>query len=152
MTRQVRTSVPADDSTQPLSCGLCGLGWNRPRKPGRVPRYCSDRCKQAAWRQRVGPEEYRRRERASEQRRRRAWTLAMYHREFAAVTAKNPLKTSRVMPLLRELAGATPWDPRPAVRLYKTAALQWHPDTPDGDHHVFQLLNEAHRIAKLMNL
>jgi hypothetical protein len=53
------------------------------------------------------------------------------------------------MPLLHELAGSGPSYGLPVGRLYKTAAATWHPDRPGGDHKVFQLLQEAHRLARL---
>ncbi|MDP9612871.1 hypothetical protein [Streptomyces demainii] len=54
------------------------------------------------------------------------------------------------MPLLRELAGVASSDQMSPSRLYKVAAVAWHPDKPDGDHKVFQLLLEAYRLAKLL--
>jgi hypothetical protein len=151
MARQVR-SVRARQGTevQRLECAQCGLGWNRPRQPGRVPRFCSDACKQANWRDRVGREEYNRRRKEAEARRARAALIRLYHAEFARVTAKTPLPFNRVLPILRELAGVAPWDPAPPSRLYRAAAVAWHPDKPHGDHVVFQLLQEAYRLANLL--
>ena len=92
-------------------------------------------------------------------RRRAAWiesqhlrTVRRYQDEFARVTASTPLHAARVLPLLRELASASPDDSRSAARLYKAAALMWHPDTSTGDKQVFQLLQEAYRVAKLSGL
>lgn len=149
MARQVRSVQGRQGvDVQRLECAQCGLGWNRLRQPGRVPRFCSDSCKQANWRDRVGRQEYNRRRREAEARRVRAWQIRIYHAEFDRITASSPLPFSRALPLLRELAGVASWDPTPVSRLYRTAALSWHPDKPDGDHKVFQLLQEAHRMAK----
>ena len=151
MARQVRSRPEQDGvALQRLKCAHCGLGWNRPRQPGRVPRFCSDSCKQADWRKRVGPEELNQRRRAAEARRVRAYQLRLYHAEFERITATTPLSATRAMPLLRELADVKPWDHRPLTRLYRDAALAWHPDRPDGDKQVFQLLQEAYRLAKLL--
>ena len=139
--RHVR-SVPAQQgvAVQRVECERCGLSWNRPRRPGRVPRYCSDACKQAAWRDRVGPEEYnRRRRRAAAELARRRDLVWRYHAEFDAITAVSPLPAS--IPV---------WNPVPPAKLYKAAALKWHPDTREGDHKIFQLLQQAYRLAKLM--
>ncbi|MGW4345280.1 hypothetical protein ACWEL8_09410 [Streptomyces sp. NPDC004690] len=150
MARQVVRSVQERQGVdvQRLECAQCGLGWNRPRQPGRVPRFCSDACKQANWRDRVGRQEYNRRRREAEARRARASLIRIYHAEFDRISASSPLPLSRALPLLRELAGVAAWDTAPVSRLYRTAALSWHPDKPDGDHKVFQLLQEAHRMAK----
>ncbi|MEU3601553.1 J domain-containing protein [Streptomyces sp. NPDC006798] len=134
-----------------LDCARCGLSWSRPRLPGRVPRFCSDSCKQADWRDRVGHEEYNRRRREAETRRIRAARIRIFHAEFDSISASSPLPFGRALPLLRELAGVTAWDSTPVPRLYRTAALSWHPDKPGGDHKVFQLLQEAHRLAKLLD-
>ncbi|MFF5473369.1 J domain-containing protein [Streptomyces achromogenes] len=74
----------------------------------------------------------------------------MYHQEFDRITAVTPLPSQRALPLLCELAGTTTADPARLNRLYRAAALTWHPDKPTGDHKVFQLLQEAYRVAKLM--
>lgn len=149
MARQVRSVQAREGSDiQRLECGRCGLGWNRPRQSGRVPRFCSDSCKQAHWRDSVGKEEYNRRRRAAEARRIRAWKVQRFQAEFDLISATEPLAFRRALPLLRELAGANAWDQTPPARLYRTAALAWHPDKPHGDHKVFQLLQEAHRLLK----
>ncbi|MET8816468.1 J domain-containing protein [Streptomyces sp. NPDC004549] len=151
MARQVRSvQVRQGTEFQRLECAQCGLGWNRPRQPGRVPRFCSDACKQANWRDRLGREEYNRRRREAEARQARAWQIRIYHAEFDCITARTPLPFNRVLPILRELAGAAPSDPAPPSRLYRAAAVAWHPDKPGGDHKVFQLLQEAYRLAKLL--
>jgi hypothetical protein len=148
--RQVR-SVRAGQGVdvQRLECAQCGLGWNRPRQPGRIPRFCSDACKQANWRERVGREEYNRRRRTAQARQARARQIRRYHTEFDRITTVTPLPLGRALPLLRELAGVAPWDQTPPSRLYKAAAVTWHPDKPEGDHKVFQLLQEAYRLSTL---
>ncbi|WP_329431116.1 J domain-containing protein (plasmid) [Streptosporangium sp. NBC_01495] len=127
-------------------------GLEQAPRAGRRPRFCSDACKQAAWRDRLGTEEYNRRRREADELERRRHLVRGYHAELAAITARTPLPVARVLPLLRELAGASPFDERPAVRLYMKAALRWHPDKPTGDKKVFQLLQEAHHTAKLLSL
>ncbi|WP_159029527.1 hypothetical protein [Streptomyces qaidamensis] len=137
--RQVR-SVRAREGVaiQRFKCAWCGLGWNRLPKPGRAPRFCSDACKQASWR-----------EKAAVARRIRDEQVALFHAEFDQITAAKPLPLTRVVPLLHGLAGSDPSHGLPVSRLYRTAAAAWHPDRPGGNHKVFQLLQEAHRLARL---
>jgi hypothetical protein len=40
------------ESTETLRCAECGQRWRRPAQGGRRPRYCSDACKQHAYRSR----------------------------------------------------------------------------------------------------
>jgi hypothetical protein len=40
------------ESTQSFACEQCGTRWRRPTQGGRAPRYCSDACKQHAYRSR----------------------------------------------------------------------------------------------------
>ncbi|MER8073171.1 J domain-containing protein [Streptomyces sp. NPDC094034] len=153
MARQVRSVREQEGvAVQRLECAQCELSWNRPRKPGPVPRFCSDACKQANWRDRVGKQEYNRRRRESTERRARASQIRSYHAEFDRITAATPLPAGRAFPLLHELAGTirSASDPASLVRLYRTASVAWHPDKPGGDHKVFQLLQEAYRQAKLL--
>ncbi|MFF9220309.1 hypothetical protein [Streptomyces viridosporus] len=56
----------------------------------------------------------------------------------------------RAVRVLRELAGASVWDPAPPARLCRAAAVAWHPDEPGDGHKVFQLLREAYRVTKLL--
>ncbi|MET8978991.1 hypothetical protein ABZX85_25565 [Streptomyces sp. NPDC004539] len=138
VTRQVR-SVRAREGViiQRFTCVWCGLAWNRLPKPGRAPRFCSDACKQANWRARAALARDDRREQ-----------VARFHAEWDQITAATPMPPERAVPLLRELADADPSSWLPVPRLYKTAAAAWHPDRPGGDHKVFQLLQEAHRLAR----
>lgn len=152
MARQVRSQPEQDGAVlQRLTCTNCGLGWNRRSQPGRVPSYCSDSCKQANFRTRLGSQEYNKRRRAAEARRVRAYRLIGFLDEFERISAKSPLPSWRALPLLRELAGVEAWSQTPVSRLYRDAALTWHPDRPDGDKKVFQLLQEAYRLAKHLN-
>ena len=36
-----------------FTCAQCGTRWQRPAQGGRAPKYCSDRCKQTAYRDRA---------------------------------------------------------------------------------------------------
>lgn len=98
----------------------------------------------------MGREEYNQRRREAEARRARALQIRLYHAEFDRITARTPLPFNRALPILRELAGAAPSDATPVSRLYRAAALAWHPDKPGGDHKVFQLLQEVYRLANLL--
>jgi hypothetical protein len=44
------------ESTQSFVCAQCGTRWRRPAQGGRAPRYCSDACKQHAYRSRKAAE------------------------------------------------------------------------------------------------
>lgn len=142
MARQVR-SVRARKGVviQRFECAWCGLAWNRPLMPGRAPCFCSDACKQASWRD-------SRRWKSVLAHRVREEQVILFHAELEQIAASTPLLLERVMPLLHELADTDPADRLPVSRLYKTAAAAWHPDRPGGDHKVFQLLQEAHRLAR----
>jgi hypothetical protein len=72
----------------------------------------------------------------------------LFHQEFDQISKSTPLDAERVVPLLYELAGADPSQDLPVSRLYRTAAAAWHPDRPGGDYKVFQLLQEAYRMAR----
>lgn len=128
-------------SVQRCECAWCGLAWNRLPKPGPVPRFCSDACKQANWRD-------GKRGRDVRGQRVRVRSVAYFHAELERITAATPLPWERAVPLLRELAGAVEADETPIARLYKSAATTWHPDRPNGDHRVFQLLQEVFRLAR----
>ncbi|MFJ2607961.1 hypothetical protein ACIO13_23745 [Streptomyces sp. NPDC087425] len=82
----------------------------------------------------------------------RSKRVAAFHAEYKAITSRTPMKVERVVPLLHELAGADPSDGLPTAKLYKTAAAAWHPDRAGGDQQVFQLLQEANRLARLHEL
>ncbi|WP_331725860.1 J domain-containing protein [Streptomyces sp. NBC_00470] len=141
-------SVPAQRGrrTERIECERCGLAWNRLVAAGQRPKFCSDACKQAAWRERVGAAELSRRRRAAEEARRQRQLIEGYQEELAQLSALMPLSRWRALELLYELAGDTGSIRDSPARLYKTAALSWHPDR-GGDHQVFQLLQEAYRVT-----
>ncbi|MFI5986874.1 hypothetical protein ACIBEA_39180 [Streptomyces sp. NPDC051555] len=62
----------------------------------------------------------------------------------------HPLPFHRIAPLLGELAGADSDDPQTLASLYKAVARTLHPDPVNGDRQVFQLLQAAYRLAKIM--
>ncbi|MFF5157943.1 hypothetical protein ACFY3N_17115 [Streptomyces sp. NPDC000348] len=71
-------------------------------------------------------------------------------RSSTASPPQRPCPIERALPLLRELAGPSAWNPAPLLRLHRTTAVAWRPDTPGGDRKVFPLLQEAYRITKLL--
>ncbi|BET45056.1 hypothetical protein RGQ21_00380 [Kitasatospora aureofaciens] len=149
MARRVR-SVRAGQGTaaERFECSQCGLAWTRPRQRGRVPQYCSDACKQAHWRSRLGSEEYNRRRREARAGNPRAAQVRKFRAVADGITGLSPLAPGRAMALLRELAGADTGDSSSPSRLYRSAATAWHPDLPDGDEKVFQLLQQAYTVAR----
>ncbi|MCF3102600.1 J domain-containing protein [Streptomyces roseoverticillatus] len=84
----------------------------------------------------------------TEERRRRTLLIEGYHREFAAISARNPLSSDRATTLYFELADSGPDDCSKLRRIYRKAAARRHPDRAGGDHQVFQLLQEAYRHFK----
>ncbi|MGW0420975.1 hypothetical protein [Streptomyces sp. NPDC003015] len=124
-----------------IECAWCGLVWNRRPTKGQVPRFCSAICRKANWRDGLRQKRDGRRAREKQ--------IALFHAEFDQITAHTPLKPERVVPLLYELAGADPAVDLPVSRLRRIASAAWHPDRPGGDYKVFQLLQEAHRLARL---
>ncbi|GGM06137.1 hypothetical protein GCM10010129_57290 [Streptomyces fumigatiscleroticus] len=111
---------------------------------------CSDACKQAALRDRVGRGELNRRGKEAETRRIRAERVRRYHAELHRIGALAPLPSERALPLLRELAGVAPWDQTAPARLYGAAVVAWHPDEPSGGHQVFQLLQTVYRSVNVL--
>ncbi len=143
MARRERSVPTGEDApVQRLECRHCGMSWNRPPKPGRLPRFCSDACKQASWRRQARDQHA---ERASA--RPRQGQRERFHAELAALSSKKPLPTPRILPLLRELAQTTASDERTAQQLYKAAVRKWHPDA-GGDAGTFTLLQLAYRRAQ----
>lgn len=136
---------------QRLVCGWCEMRWNRPRRRGPTPRWCSDACKQAAWRTRVGAEQFAERRRRAEAERVRRLRVAGLHALYRAIDALHPLPTAQARSLLPELAGAERHSTTGPKALYRAAAARWHPDLQDGDEEVFKLLQEAYRIVKLVS-
>jgi hypothetical protein len=123
-----------------IECAWCGLVWNRRPTRGQVPRFCSAACRQANWLDGL------RQKRAAPLTRKEQ--VILFHNEFEQINKNTPLKPERVVPLLYGLAGADPSENLPVSRLYRTAAASWHPDRPGGDYKVFQLLQEAYRLAR----
>lgn len=149
MARQVRSGrAPEGVIIQRLRCAWCRLAWTRAPRPGTTPRFCSNVCRQASWRAALGREEYSRRRKAAPARGTRGRQVAIFQDELERITATTPLSPGRAVPLLNELAGTDPSQDLPVSRLYRTAATIWHPDLEGGDHKVFQLLQEAHRVAR----
>ncbi|MGY5059983.1 J domain-containing protein [Streptomyces sp. 900105755] len=141
MAAQVRSVRACEGvAVERIECAWCGLVWNRRPTKGQVPRFCSATCRQANWRDGL-------RQKRDGHRARKA-QVARFHAEFDQISAHTPLKPERVVPLLYELAGVDPAVVLPVSRLYRTAAAAWHPDRSGGDYKVFQLLQEAHRLAR----
>ncbi|MFE4398676.1 hypothetical protein ACFRPV_33085 [Kitasatospora sp. NPDC056808] len=137
---------------QQLTCTWCEREWNRPSKRGPTPKWCSDSCRQAAWRHRVGPEVLAKRRRRAEAEQARRWEIERYHAIFKSIGVRGPLATDTARSLLCELAAADPHTRRSARALYRTAAARWHPNLQGGDEQVFKLLQEAYRIVKFLPL
>ncbi|MGW8359010.1 hypothetical protein ACWGK1_00300 [Streptomyces wedmorensis] len=74
-----------------------------------------------------------------------------FRAEFHAIPPGTRLSRLRLLPLLKELAGAPPNDERTTQQLYKAAALRWHPDV-GGDAEVFLLLQLARSEARRRGL
>ncbi|TDT93298.1 DnaJ-like protein [Streptomyces sp. 846.5] len=70
--RNVREKPRASER---LWCEMCSHSWTRPVQGGKRPRYCSDACKQRAYRQRVKAERETEREAAERE--------AQWQREYA---------------------------------------------------------------------
>ncbi|MGW1278862.1 hypothetical protein ACWD4V_18165 [Streptomyces tsukubensis] len=143
-------SVPPDKGipVDRIECQHCKMVWHRPSGAGRPPHFCSDACKQAAWRLRA---QLKLRDLANSRLRNTSEDIERFHAELAAITLRTPLRETRILPLLRELAGAPLADRRTAQQLYKAAVLRWHPDT-GGDTATFQLLQAAYHEAKRYEL
>ncbi|MFC0843577.1 hypothetical protein ACFH04_07515 [Streptomyces noboritoensis] len=149
MARAERSVPGMQPRVQRLVCGWCEMQWNRPRRRGPAPRWCSDACKQAAWRSRVGPEELSVRRRRAETERAKALQLTWYRAVFRSISPLHPLPTATAQSLLVELAGHAPDSTAGAKLLYRKAATRWHPDLTHGDEEVFKLLEHVYQTVQL---
>lgn len=149
MARHAR-SVPAGPDSVRLRCRHCDLEWNQPRRRGQVPRYCSDACKQAAYRSRTDPAQARDRRRAAEAEATRRARLHNYRILAASLDSRNRLDIETAIDLVFDMAEV--FDPDADVSLktaYRRASRNWHPDLPDGNMQAFQLLQHAREIILL---
>lgn len=153
MPQQVR-SVRAQKgvTVQRVTCAQCELSWNRPKQGGQVPRFCSDACRTASWRERVGSSELNRRRSQARARVTHEQLVRCYHEEFDMVSKETPLAPQRALVLLYELASCPPRRGTDLKDLYRKAAAVWHPDKAEGDVKVFKLLELAYRVAKSSGL
>lgn len=141
----VRRGQSIPDPEAPIdrvTCRRCATVWNRRRRRGPLPQFCSAACRQAARRLRLRLERE-----ATVVARGVHETVERFRAELAAITPRTPLRGQRILPLLRELAGVPATDARTVQQLYREAVLRWHPDA-GGDTQVFVLLQLAHREAK----
>lgn len=144
MARRVRSVRSDGDAVvQHLVCAQCELEWNRVPRPGRVPRFCSDACKQAHWRAAQGSNFHRRQ--AESRRRTRRARLVEDHRRLWEEIQKDgkTLSAQEAWSTLRRLAGANSGDVK---TLHRAAAAAWHPDKAGGDETVFLVVQEARRV------
>ena len=159
MARNVRTAN-SRPVMERLRCAGCGFSWTRPRQGGRRPEWCSDACKQRAYRQREAErreearrqaewqEQWEARERArdEEERRRRAssGSSSGFSARRSTMTAA---EARRIVFDVAEMADDGTADA--LRRAWRRAVRRVHPDhNPHRDGEDFKRLERAYDLLK----
>jgi hypothetical protein len=152
-------SHPAGARTERLRCGMCGHWWARAVQGGREPRWCSDRCKQRAYRDRdtaaaAWASERARRDRVRGRAEPQAdgWDEAEWESWWRRATAPPPagpqyMTAGQARAELLRLAGVAgvAVEGLSLRKVYRLTAKRLHPDA-EGDPEVFKLLSVVKHI------
>uniref|UniRef100_UPI003F495A58 J domain-containing protein n=1 Tax=Amycolatopsis sp. CA-096443 TaxID=3239919 RepID=UPI003F495A58 len=115
-----------------------------PRR-GPRPRWCSEACKQAAYRERHRERIAAARREAYATARQRA-RVAWFHQRFHQIGSDRSLGVNAALELMWELAGRDDSTRLTPKQAYRRASRRWHPDVPEGDETVFKLLQAVYRV------
>jgi hypothetical protein len=177
MARYARADPSSGVRTEELRCGLCGLTWGRVVMPGREPRWCSDRCKQRAYRDpdaaaRGWEAERRRRERmrgrtgaepgdGEHRRDRSGWagdSAGGSREQWAKAGSRwrppprgTQMSVDQARVLVFQLAGLVDNGTTTVKSAYRAAARRVHPDV-GGQVEAFQRLEQAMTVLAAAEL